>query len=131
MPLLGMELAWTPRDAAKHWNREKAEPMKKTIARLAKAGARTVFHDKSRETVSDGRKKIKLAHGSFDNDVEAVSRMHATILGRKTLPTARWSRRPHARGELASPASRKRAVRLSNRTSSGHRTWRTASCLLR
>lgn len=88
MPLLGMELAWTPRDAAKHWNREKAEPMKKTIARLAKAGARTVFHDKSRETVSDGRKKIKLAHGSFDNDVEAVSRMHATILGRKTLPAA-------------------------------------------
>ena len=39
------------------------------------------LHDKKREYVSTGAGKIKLAHGSFDNDIEVVAQMLERMRG--------------------------------------------------
>jgi hypothetical protein len=43
------------------------------------------LHGKKREYVSTGAGQIRLAHGSFDNDLEVVSDMLRRIRGRQLL----------------------------------------------
>ena len=85
-PLLGMEWAWTsqgmPQD---HWA-DDAGSRKSRQDWAALAGKMTLrLHGKKREYVSTGGDRIRLAHGSFDNDVEVVSELLRRISGAALL----------------------------------------------
>ncbi len=81
MPLLGMEWAWRPFSPDGPWNDE--PETRRALEEWAKrsAGMGLRLHDKSREYVSTGTGQIRLAHGSFDNDVDVVSRMLERMRG--------------------------------------------------
>jgi hypothetical protein len=81
-PLLGMEWAWKT-DAAPQDQWSKEPGVKDTLTAWSKLGTSMSLHlhSKRREYVSTGAGRIKLAHGSFDNDVEVVSDMLQRIRG--------------------------------------------------
>jgi hypothetical protein len=75
-PLLGMAWAWPAKDRPQdQWSNDPTS--KEALQQWAKLsrGMSLRLHDKSREYVSTGAGQIKLAHGSFDNDVEVVTAM--------------------------------------------------------
>lgn len=82
MPLLGMEAAWNK--ALKNvWAQDAmTQSAVDNWLKIAK-GASLRLHDKKREFVSTGSSQIKLAHGSFDNDVDVITRMLERIRGDK------------------------------------------------
>lgn len=86
MPLLGMEWAWKADTAPQgQWS---DDPM--ITAALQQwtsntAGIVPRLHDKRREYVSTGAERIKLAHGSFDNDIEVVGDMLKRIRGEQLI----------------------------------------------
>jgi hypothetical protein len=84
MPLLGMVWAWKV-DAAPEdqWSRE--ADVKKALETWSTTAAEMTLrlHGKRREYVSTGAGRIKLAHGSFDNDVKVVADMLMRIRGAK------------------------------------------------
>lgn len=88
-PLLGMAWAWTAKDRPQdQWA---GDPNSKDAlekwARLSRdMGLR--LHGKSREYVSTGGGQIRLAHGSFDNDVEVVAAMLQRMRDGAPLDTA-------------------------------------------
>jgi hypothetical protein len=81
-PLLGMAWAWNAKGRPQdQWS---GDPGSKDAlekwAKLAK-GMGLRLHEKQREYVSTGASRIKLAHGSFDNDVEVVAAMLQRMRG--------------------------------------------------
>ena len=82
MPLLGMEWAWkagvAPED---QWSKDPAINAALTKWSSLATGVSLRLHGKRREYVSTGAGRIKLAHGSFDNDIEVVGEMLARIRG--------------------------------------------------
>lgn len=81
-PLLGMAWAWNAKGRPQdQWS---GDPGSKDAlekwARLAK-GMGLRLHDRQREYVSTGASRIKLAHGSFDNDVDVVAAMLQRMRG--------------------------------------------------
>jgi len=83
MPLLGMEGAWSPQvdaDRPDLWSPEQRVHVDKWRKLAPKTGGLTV-HDSSRVDVWNGREMIRLAHGSFDNDVEVMTKTLERIRG--------------------------------------------------
>jgi len=87
MPLLGMELAWKT-DAAPRgqWSEEPfvAAALKQWQG-FAAGMPEPHCHGKKRAYVSTGAGQIKLAHGSFDNDIEVVGKMIERMRGAKLI----------------------------------------------
>lgn len=83
MPLLGMQAAWTP-DVAKPdlWNQRTLNEVAKW-QQLATGLNPPRVHGKERARISDGQGLIRLAHGSFDNDVEVITTTLERIRGSK------------------------------------------------
>jgi len=86
MPLLGMEWAWNigaaPED---QWSNEPGiQEALANWSNMAK-GMSLRLHGKRREYVSTGSGQIRLAHGSFDNDIEVVADTLARIRGAKLI----------------------------------------------
>jgi hypothetical protein len=77
-PLLGMEAAWRRQAApVDTWDETaKADFERWNASSLAKL-VPTVHPE---DTVSDGQEKIRLAHGSFDNDVAVITKVLNSIL---------------------------------------------------
>jgi hypothetical protein len=78
-PLLGMEWAWTTKGMPEsQWSDPEG-----SVEAWAPLGSRMSLrlHGKRREYVSTGAGRIRLAHGSFDNDVEVVSDMLERMRG--------------------------------------------------
>jgi hypothetical protein len=86
-PILGLEKAWLAGSTDKDddsWDPDTKDHVK-AWQKLAGGKAKLVAYGKSHK-VNDGVGTIPLAHGSFDNDVEVVSKTLERILG-KPLPT--------------------------------------------
>ena len=84
-PLLGMEWAWKPDNAPEdQWPNDPG--IRAILAEWSgiAAGMSLRLHGKRREYVSTGAGRIKLAHGSFDNDVEVVGDMLLRMRGGDT-----------------------------------------------
>jgi hypothetical protein len=86
MPILGMENAWMANDRdLDHWH-DSAYGASGSLIKWHKVhgpdSSRVKIHKKGRQ-VDTGPEKIDLAHGSFDNDVETVTRMLARVRGSK------------------------------------------------
>lgn len=81
-PLLGMEWAWPGKGMPEdHWSSDPvSQQALKTWASLAK-GMRVELHGRKRAYVSTGAGQIRLAHGSFDNDVEVIAAMLERMRG--------------------------------------------------
>jgi len=82
-PLLGMEWAWKD-DAAPEGHWANAPDVRDALTEWSRhaAGIKSLrLHGKRREYVSTGAGRIKLAHGSFDNDVEVVADMLQRMRG--------------------------------------------------
>ncbi|MGE0475108.1 MAG: peptidase C1, partial [Nitrospirales bacterium] len=80
-PILGMAHAWEPGDETT-WHPDLMSTVKEWRDFWGKQNL-PLQHDEA--LVSDGVQKIPLAHGSFDNDVEVMTRTLKRILG-KNLP---------------------------------------------
>ena len=81
-PLLGMEWAWKPDNAPEdQWSNDPGIRAILTEWSGIAAGMSLRLHGKRREYVSTGAGRIKLAHGSFDNDVEVVGDMLLRMRG--------------------------------------------------
>jgi pimeloyl-ACP methyl ester carboxylesterase len=81
MPLLGMQAAWE--DVAHTvWHRGRLDSVRawRDIASTIPRENLGV-HSKDRADVSDGERMIRLAHGSFDNDVDVVTKTLERIVG--------------------------------------------------
>jgi len=81
-PVLGMEWAWKPDSAPEdQWSNDPG--IRAILAEWSgiAAGMSLRLHGKRREYVSTGAGRIKLAHGSFDNDVEVVGDMLLRMRG--------------------------------------------------
>ncbi len=81
MPILGMEGAWqdlTARPDIWHGSRLKGV---KEWKKFAKGKANLQIHDKTRASVPDGQGEIPLAHGSFDNDVDVMTKTLERVRG--------------------------------------------------
>ena len=80
-PLLGMEYAWKPAPPDLWSNApEVAADLAEWAGHAATIGG-VRLHGKRRATVPAGAERIKLAHGSFDNDIEVVGDMLARMRG--------------------------------------------------
>ncbi len=81
-PLLGMEWSWKtqgmPQD---QWSADQDSTTALASWPALAQGMTVRLHDKKREYVSTGAGKIKLAHGSFDNDIEVVAQMLERMRG--------------------------------------------------
>ncbi|MGB5008725.1 MAG: hypothetical protein WBO88_00280, partial [Candidatus Dechloromonas phosphoritropha] len=81
-PMLGMEWSWKtqgmPQD---QWSAD--EDSRKALESwpVLATNMSLRLHDKKREYVSTGAGKIKLAHGSFDNDIDVVAQMLERMRG--------------------------------------------------
>lgn len=84
-PLLGMEWSWKSNCPEGQWSTD--APTRQALQGWAESAKRMALqvHDKRREYVSTGAGKIRLAHGSFDNDVKVVSNMLERIRGGELL----------------------------------------------
>jgi len=80
-PILGMAKAWDGEDKTA-WHPDLINTMQEWQTFWGKQHL-PVQHDET--NVSDGTRKIPVAHGSFDNDVEVMTRTLKRILG-KNLP---------------------------------------------
>ncbi len=81
-PLLGMEWAWTSKGMPDdQWSNDPES--QRSIQDWAALGSKMTrqLHGKKREYVSTGGGRIKLAHGSFDNDVQVVAAMLERMRG--------------------------------------------------
>lgn len=81
-PLLGMEWAWRPAAAPEdQWS--KAPDIGANLAEWSglATGMSLRLHGRRREYVPTGAGRIRLAHGSFDNDVEVVGDMLRRMRG--------------------------------------------------
>ena len=84
MPLLGMEGAWN-KSLKKIWASDAlSQGAVDNWLKIAK-GANLRLHGEKRKFVSTGSSQIKLAHGSFDNDVEVITQMLERIRGGKLV----------------------------------------------
>jgi hypothetical protein len=82
-PLLGMEWAWKG-DAAPEGHWAKAPDVGAALKEWSGHAADIPpprLHGKRREYVSTGAGRIRLAHGSFDNDIEVVGDMLQRMRG--------------------------------------------------
>lgn len=82
MPLLGMQWAWqVPKAPQGEWSSDRGS--QEALAKWAGIGANMTLHlhGKREEYVSTGAGRIRLAHGSFDNDVAVVSAMLRRMRG--------------------------------------------------
>jgi hypothetical protein len=87
MPLLGMQAAWDKKaESDDMWNKRTQDHVKQWRAQVKKGKPGYRTHDDKRATIWDGQENIRLAHGSFDNDIEVVSKALERIIDRK-LPT--------------------------------------------
>jgi len=88
-PLLGMALAWPGQNLPQdQWSNDpSSQHALEEWAELSR-GMSLRLHDKSRKYVSTGAGQIKLAHGSFDNDVEVVTAMLERMRGGAKLDVA-------------------------------------------
>lgn len=80
-PLLGMEWAWKQNGPPDQWSDDKASHKALDAWKGLGADMAVRLHDKSEEYVSTGAGQIKLAHGSFDNDVAVVTAMLERMRG--------------------------------------------------
>jgi hypothetical protein len=81
MPILGMEWAWKANPPEDKWAGD-ADSNAALAAWLAIAKPMTVrYHDRKRQRVPTGTGTIPLAHGSFDNDIEVVTKMLERMRG--------------------------------------------------
>ena len=80
-PILGMANAWDP-SALGTWHSDLQDTVKEWQAFW---GTRNHPRQHTQHQVSDGTGKIRLSHGSFDNDVACMTRTLKRILG-KNLP---------------------------------------------
>ena len=81
MPLLGMEGAWN-KSLKNIWSRDAFAQEAVDAWLKISQGVNLRLHDKQRRFVSAGSTQIKLAHGSFDNDVEVVTQLLERIRGK-------------------------------------------------
>ncbi|OHD89210.1 C1 family peptidase [Sulfuricurvum sp. RIFCSPLOWO2_12_FULL_43_24] len=82
MPLLGMEWAWNTAAAPQdQWSEDPGIEAALTKWSSLTAGISLRLHTKQREDVYTGSGTIKLAHGSFDNDIEVVADMLERMRG--------------------------------------------------
>lgn len=80
-PLLGMAWSWKGNAPQGQWSNDpETQAALETWAELA-TGMSLRLHGKRREYVSTGASQIRLAHGSFDNDIEVVSAMLQRMRG--------------------------------------------------
>lgn len=84
-PLLGMEWSWKLNSPEGQWNKDVSTRQALQGWAENTKGMSLQVHDKRREYVSTGAGKIRLAHGSFDNDVKVVSNMLQRIRGGELL----------------------------------------------
>jgi len=104
MPLLGMEGAW--RDvAADFWHQSYVQDV--TQWRSFAKKARLIVHDEA--DVSDGVEQIPLAHGSFDNDLSAITSMleDSQYLVQPWVRTSQFRKQADAKGWNPTPCSAK------------------------
>ena len=82
-----MERVWPGRPRpADQWNDD--EEINDDLAAWAKFAGTAIeprIHDKKRAKVSDGQGFIPLAHGSFDNDIDVVTKTLERIRGKALL----------------------------------------------
>jgi hypothetical protein len=77
-----MEWAWSHDKAPEdQWYDDKNIEKALTDWSNHAAGISLRLHNKRREYVSTGAGRIKLAHGSFDNDIEVVGKMLERMRG--------------------------------------------------
>jgi hypothetical protein len=82
MPILGMEWAWKTENLPQdQWTKDSS--IEKELNRWVSSSREISLklHRKQREYVSTGSGRIKLAHGSFDNDIQVVEDMLKRISG--------------------------------------------------
>ncbi len=82
MPILGMEWAWKAENVPQdQWTKDSS--IEKELARWINSSTKISVkpHKKRREYVSTGAGRIKLAHGSFDNDIQVVEEMLKRMSG--------------------------------------------------
>lgn len=80
-PLLGMEWAWKAGAPQDQWSSDpEAQAALAAWSDLAD-GMSLRLHSKRREYVSTGASEIRLAHGSFDNDIDVVGAMLQRMRG--------------------------------------------------
>jgi hypothetical protein len=85
-PLLGMEKAWSLAEAPDQWWKDKAKTNENAIKEWLRHAVGVVprpYGKKDHEYVRVSKKgdRIKLSHGSFDNDIEVVGAMLERIRG--------------------------------------------------
>jgi hypothetical protein len=83
MPILGMHAAWSAADERQDIFGEATRGAVDKWRKFAGSTIEPTVHTRQREMVWDGREHIPLAHGSFDNDVEVVTRTLERIRGAK------------------------------------------------
>lgn len=85
MPILGMEGVWSSTaERPDMWNAKTVSDVTQWRKFVGQTANVTV-HDKRRKMVSNGQELIPLAHGSFDNDVQVVTKTLERIRGGKLL----------------------------------------------
>uniref|UniRef100_I2Q584 Cysteine protease n=1 Tax=Desulfovibrio sp. U5L TaxID=596152 RepID=I2Q584_9BACT len=84
-PLLGMEWSWKSNSPQDQWSADDSSRNALQAWAGNIKGMSLHVHDKRREYVSTGAGKIRLAHGSFDNDVTVISNMLQRIRGGELL----------------------------------------------
>jgi len=87
-PLLGLAAAWSKPGVKDLWSAEGNHDVRAWLS-TAKGLGKRVEHlqlTKQDSPVKTGRATIPLAHGSFDNDIAAISRLLVRIVGKKNLP---------------------------------------------
>ena len=84
MPLLGMARAWQTTPPQDQWNDSASiKRALKDWQQFAGGKITPVLHDRNKANVSTGVKTIKLAHGSFDNDIAVISKLIQRVRGKK------------------------------------------------
>jgi len=87
-PLLGMEWSWNAEKAPEdHWSKDPGIREALKIWSAHASGMALKRHDRKREyvPVSSHGDKIRLSHGSFDNDIDVVEAMLERIRGGKLI----------------------------------------------
>ena len=84
--LLGMAAAWNPRfDGDDLWSQRDTTPIRAWRKLAKQYGVAVRLHDKSRARVFNGVHDFDLAHGSFDNDLDVVTKTIRRLRGGKAL----------------------------------------------
>ena len=83
MPLLGMDAVWNSPAQTEDMFHSSQIPVLEKWRQTAAAINPPQIHGKERSKVWDGQVHIDLAHGSFDNDIEVVTRTLERMAGSK------------------------------------------------